>query len=131
MRVIAASVLFFEAIVVALAIPVAITLTDTDPAVAGVGGGLLALACVATAGMLRRPWGYQLGWALQVLVVACGFVVPAMFVLGVLFALLWGVGLHIGRKGEAVHARLAAEAAAAETERPAADPEPGEDGDHG
>lgn len=127
MRVIAASVLFFEAIVVALAIPVAITLADADPVVAGVGGGLLALACLVTAGLLRRPWGYRLGWALQVLVIACGLVVPVMFVLGAVFALLWGVGLQVGRKGEAVHAQLAAEAAAAEPGS-TAHPAPGAEG---
>jgi Protein of unknown function (DUF4233) len=123
MRVIAASVLFFEALVVALAIPVAITLSGTDPWTAGVVGGLLALACLAVAGMLRRPYGYRLGWVLQGLVVATGLVVPAMFFLGALFAVLWGVGLQVGRRGEEIHARLAEEAAAAEGRLP-----PGPDG---
>jgi hypothetical protein len=113
MRAIAASVLFFEALVVALAIPVAITLQDVDPLVAGLGGALLALACLVVAGLLQRPYGYRLGWGLQGLVVATGFVVPTMFFLGGLFALLWGVGLRVGRKGEEVHARLAEEAATA------------------
>ncbi|MDH4160523.1 MAG: DUF4233 domain-containing protein [Actinomycetota bacterium] len=119
MRAIAASVLVFEALVVALAIPVAITLSDTDPVAAIVGGGLVALACLVVAGMLRRPLGYQLGWGLQVVVVATGFVVPAMFFLGALFAVLWGVGLAVGRKGERIEAELRAQAEAA-------DPGPGE-----
>lgn len=125
MRAIAASVLFFEALVVALAIPVAITLQDTDPLVAGLGGGLLALACLVVAGLLRRPYGYQLGWVLQGFVVASGFVVPAMFFLGGLFALLWAVGLRVGRKGEEVQARLAAEAEAAAPPEPDDVAEPG------
>ena len=114
MRAIAASVLVFEALVVALAIPVAITLSDTDPVAAIVGGGLVALACLVVAGMLRRPLGYQLGWGLQVVVVATGFVVPAMFFLGALFAVLWGVGLAVGRKGERIEAELRAQAEAAD-----------------
>jgi hypothetical protein len=118
MRVIAASVLVFEALVVALAIPVAITLSGTEPWTAIVVGGLLALACLAVAGTLGRPSGYRLGWVLQGLVVATGFVVPAMFFLGALFALLWGVGLQVGRRGEEIHARLAEEAAAAESGSP-------------
>jgi hypothetical protein len=119
MRALAASVLFFEALVVALAIPVAITLSGTDPVVAGVGGAAIALACLVVAGMLRRPVGYRLGWVLQVVVVATGFVVPAMFFLGALFAVLWGVALAVGRKGERIEAQLRAQA-------DADDPGPGE-----
>lgn len=104
MRPIAASILVFEAIIVVLAIPVAISLGGVDPTVAGVGGGLLALACFATAGLLSRPWGYGVGWALQVVLVASGFVVTAMFILGGLFAVLWWVGLRVGRRGEELRA---------------------------
>lgn len=118
MRAIAASVLFFEALVVALAIPVAITLQDADPALAGLGGGLLALSCLVVAGLLRRPYGYRMGWVLQGFVVASGFVVPAMFFLGGLFAVLWAVGLRVGRKGEEVQARLVEEAEAAAAAEP-------------
>jgi hypothetical protein len=110
MRAIAASVLVFEALVVALAIPVAITLSGTDPALAGAGGAAIALACLVVAGMLRRPIGYQLGWGLQAVVIATGFVVPAMFFLGALFAVLWAVGLAVGRKGERIEAELRAAA---------------------
>lgn len=120
MRVIGASVLAFEALVVLLAIPVAVTLYDVDPWVAGLAGGLLALGCVITAGMLGRPAGFWVGWGLQVLVVASGFVVPAMFVLGGLFAALWGLGLRIGRKGEQARARLLAEGGP--PPKPGADP---------
>ena len=44
MRMFCASVLFFEAIVVGLAIPVALGLTDADPALVGWGFGALAVA---------------------------------------------------------------------------------------
>ena len=104
MRPIAASILVFEAIIVILAIPVAISLGDVDATVAGVGGGLLAAACVLTAGMLGRPWGYAVGWVIQGLLIASGFVVTAMFILGGLFAVLWFVGLRVGRRGEALRA---------------------------
>jgi hypothetical protein len=110
-RPIAASILVFEAIIVVMAIPVAISLGDVDPIVAGIGGGALALACVMTAGLLRRPWGYSLGWVLQVLLIASGFVVTAMFILGGLFAVLWFVGLRVGRRGEALRAERWADVA--------------------
>jgi hypothetical protein len=104
MRVIAASVLTFEAIIVVLAIPVAITLGDVDPAVAGVVGGALAVTCIVVAGMLRRPWGYTAGWIVQVLILLSGFVVHAMFFVGGLFVALWWIGLRVGQRGEELHA---------------------------
>ena len=104
-RAIAASVLIFEAIVVVLAIPVAISLGDVDPLVAGVGGGVVIALCFVAAAMLRtsggvRPWA---GWC-KLLLIASGFVVTAMFIVGGLFAALWVVGLRVGRRGEELHA---------------------------
>jgi len=60
------------------------------------------------AGLLRRPWGYALGSALQVPVVAAGFVVPAMFLLGAVFAGLWFFALYLGRRVEHLQAQRAA-----------------------
>jgi hypothetical protein len=104
MRVIAASVLSFEAVIVVLAIPVAITLSDVDAALAAGIGGALAIACVVVAGSLRRSWGYAAGWVVQALIVLSGFVVTAMFFVGGLFAALWYIGLLVGRRGEQLHA---------------------------
>ena len=104
MRVIAASVLAFEAIIVVLAIPVAITLGGVDPAVAGVVGGVLALLCIVIAGSLRRPWGYAAGWVAQALILMSGFVVHAMFFVGGMFVALWWIGLRVGRRGEELRA---------------------------
>jgi Protein of unknown function (DUF4233) len=104
MRVIAASVLAFEAIVVLLAIPVAVTLGGVEPALAITGGVALALLCVAAAGSLGRPWGYQAGWVVQGLVLASGLVVTSMFLVGGLFVGLWVIGLRVGRRGEQLHA---------------------------
>jgi hypothetical protein len=109
MRVIAASVLTFEAIVVVLAIPVAITLGGVDGSVAGVVGGALAVLCVVVAGSLRRPWGYAAGWAVQLLILLSGFVVHAMFFVGGLFVALWWIGLRVGARGEEVRAARWAE----------------------
>jgi hypothetical protein len=104
MRVIAASVLTFEGLIVLLAIPVAVTLGGVEPAVAIAGGLLLALTCLLVAGSLSRPWGYQAGWVVQGLVLASGLVVHAMFLVGGLFVALWVIGLRVGRRGEELHA---------------------------
>ncbi len=98
----AASVLTFEAIVVLFAPAVAIQLSGVRPAVAvGTGVGV-AVLCLLTAGLLRHRWAFALGSALQVAVVASGVVVPAMYVLGVIFAALWFFALHLGARAVAL-----------------------------
>jgi hypothetical protein len=99
-RALASSVLVFEAIVVLLAIPVALTLTDADRTLVLVGGAVLALTCLLLPAFLRRPGAYAIGWVVQLVLVLSGFVVPAMFVLGVLFAALWALGLRLATKAE-------------------------------
>jgi hypothetical protein len=108
-RGLAAAVLTFEAIVIGLAIPVAVAVAELDPSVAVPAGLGLALLCLVTAGLLRRPLGYRLGWAIQVAAVALGFVIPAMFFLGGLFAFLWFMALRLGGEVEAARARRAAQ----------------------
>lgn len=98
MRVLCAAVLAFESVVVALAIPVALTTQDADPWLAGLGGGLLAVSCVVVAGLLRHRWAYVAGTVIQGAAVASGLVVPAMFLLGGVFAVLWGVALYLGSR---------------------------------
>lgn len=105
MRRLLATVLTCEAIVIALAIPVAISVLDVDGRTAGLVCGGLAVAAVLVAGMLRYRWAIGAGSVLQVLMVAAGFMVPTMFFLGVLFGALWVTGIWLGRKVESVQAR--------------------------
>ena len=107
MRTMAAPVLFFEALIVALAIPVALALTDVSAAVVGWGFGALAVACLFCASQLRHPWAYGLGSVLQVLVLACGLLVPAMVILGLVFGALWVAALRYGRQVDLAKARRA------------------------
>ncbi len=107
-RAIAASTLVFESLVVFFAGLVAKELSSLSTGQAlGLAGGL-ALACLLTAGLLRYPFGYAVGSALQLAVVATGFWVPAMFFLGGVFAVLWFAGLRMGRRVEAEAAALRA-----------------------
>ena len=46
---------------------------------------------------------------MQVAAIALGFVVTTMFVLGVIFALLWGAALVLGRRVDAAKAQRAAD----------------------
>ena len=95
-----AAVLTLESIALGLTTPVLITISDVAVGTALVIGLGLAVACLVVAGMLRREWAYGLGWAIQVGAVALGFLVPLMFFLGGLFALLWATAYLLGRKIE-------------------------------
>lgn len=98
MRAVHSAILVFEAIVVGLAIPVAITLNGVPGAVAGAVGGVIAVSCLVAAGLLRSPIGYMIGSALQVVTFALGFAVPLMFVLGLAFGALWFYCLVLDRR---------------------------------
>jgi hypothetical protein len=90
--------LVLQAVVLFLTGVVTIGMTDIGAA-ASLGMGLgLAVLCVLAAGMLGRPFGYALGWLVQVVSIALGFVVPAMFFLGVVFAGLWAASYFLGIK---------------------------------
>ena len=88
-RSLASIVLGFETIVVFLGAMVAFGLGAASPLIALGGGAVLCLLFVAVIGLLRVTWSDPLGWGLQVVVLATGFLVPAMFFVGALFAAMW------------------------------------------
>lgn len=98
MRTLASSVLVGEAFVVFFATLVATDLSDIDDGALWLVGGGAAVACLLVAGLLRYQWAYIAGSLLQVLVIAAGVVVPVMFFLGAIFALLWGLAIYLGRR---------------------------------
>ena len=103
-RLFCATVLVAEAFVVFFGMLVASALTDLPQGVVLTAGLAAALACLLVAGMLGRPGAYAVGSVLQVLLVATGFVVPAMFVMGGLFAALWVTALVLARRVERIQA---------------------------
>ena len=93
----AASVLVTEALVVLFAGLVAYGLELAPTGAILGGGGALALVALLAAGLLRRGVvGYVMGSMLQLLIVAAGLVVPMMFGIGGIFAVLWVVSLRVG-----------------------------------
>ncbi|MGW0117110.1 DUF4233 domain-containing protein [Streptomyces sp. NPDC003327] len=74
--------------------------------------GIAMAVSVLLCGMITRPGGVQLGWALQVGLILSGFFVPTMFFLGVVFAALWWASVHYGRKIDDIKARWAESQAA-------------------
>lgn len=110
MRTLCASTLIGEFFVIGFAGLVAMKSDDlsvgTVWTVCGVGMLLSVLLC----GMLGRPGGVQLGWVLQIALVASGFFVPVMFILGLAFGGLWWASVYYGRKIDEAKARWAAQA---------------------
>ncbi len=101
LRRLCASVLVFEAIVLILAVPVAITTEHLGHGVAGGVGGGLALAAVVLAGLVGRVrWALIAGSVLQVLIIVAGIEVPALYVLGVIFAAFWFTGILMANRLE-------------------------------
>lgn len=101
LRQLCGTVLIMEAVVIGLAIPVAIVMEHVNRGVAGGIGGALAVCALLLSAVVGRPgmgWALWAGSALQVLVIAAGAVVPAMYILGAIFAALWVTGIWLARR---------------------------------
>jgi hypothetical protein len=97
-RAMCAGMLMLQAVVVFLTTPVLLVLTDVGTGL-GLALGLgLTLACIVAAGTMGRPFGGRLGWAVQLASVLMGFLVTAMFALGVVFGSLYAGSWYLGAK---------------------------------
>ncbi|MFJ9924759.1 DUF4233 domain-containing protein [Streptomyces misionensis] len=74
--------------------------------------GIAMVLCVLLCGVVTRPGGVALGWALQIALIASGVFVPTMYFMGALFAALWWASVHFGRKIDEAKARFAAQSGA-------------------
>ncbi len=93
MQKLAPIVLGFEAIVVFL---VGLTIFGLRQLPAGieqwwgiVGGAVLAIACIAIAGMITKPWALTAGWVVQAIVALSAFFVPAILLVVLIFGGMW------------------------------------------
>ncbi|MEV5337432.1 DUF4233 domain-containing protein [Streptomyces sp. NPDC052676] len=110
MRTLCSSTLIGEFFIIGFAGLVAMKEPDLSMSTVWTVSGIAMLLCLVLCGMVTRPGGVALGWALQIALIASGFVVPMMFVLGVVFAALWWASVHFGRKVDEAKARFAAQA---------------------
>ncbi|MFF1683907.1 MULTISPECIES: DUF4233 domain-containing protein [unclassified Streptomyces] len=112
MRMLCSSTLIGEFFIIAFAGLVAMKDPDLSDGVVWGVCGVAMLLSVLLCGMLGRRGGIEAGWVLQAALVASGFVVPMMFILGLCFAGLWWASVHFGRKIDEAKARWAAQAEA-------------------
>lgn len=98
-KVLSATTLGCEAFVVFFATLAAHALDPSGRGINWTMGLLLVAALALTAALLRGgfAWPYWLGLVLQVAMISYGLVVPAMFAVGGIFALIYVIGLVKGR----------------------------------
>ncbi|WP_394253393.1 DUF4233 domain-containing protein [Arthrobacter pityocampae] len=94
----ASTVLVLEAFVVFFATLAVFGLRrdEISPVLILTCGFLLSVVLVLTCAVLTRKWGIALGWFLQLVLIAGGFLEPVMFVVGLAFALTWLYGIRQG-----------------------------------
>jgi len=92
-----------------------------SPVLALGAGAVLALACIFTCALLKKPLGYAIGWALQVVFFLTGFLMPEMFFIGAAFAGTWWYAVSKGHAMDLETARRAREQAAWEAAHPVDD----------
>lgn len=82
-------VLGFELLIVFLGALVVFGLTALPAGLALGGGAVVVVLMIVAIGLLRFPVGIWLGWLVQLIVVAAGFLVPAFFIVGAIFTAMW------------------------------------------
>ncbi|MGW0333944.1 DUF4233 domain-containing protein [Streptomyces sp. NPDC003011] len=110
MRTLCASTLIGEVFIIGFAALVAMKDPGLSTSTVWTVSGIAMVLCLLLCGMVTRPGGVALGWALQIALIASGLIVSTMFFLGAVFAALWWASVHYGRKIDEAKARFAAQA---------------------
>lgn len=113
------TVLFLEAFV-ALFLGLALFGLNGKNPVFLIAAVVLAVLLIATCSVIGKKWGPAVGWILQLVLIAGGFWEPAMFVVGVLFAIAWWYALRTGGRIDRENTQRAKEQAKWDAEHPEA-----------
>ncbi|MET7284564.1 DUF4233 domain-containing protein [Streptomyces sp. NPDC005573] len=108
MRTLCSSTLIGEFFIIGFAGLVAMKDPDLSVSTVWLVSGIAMVLCVLLCGMVTRPGGVVLGWALQIALIVSGVFVPTMYFMGAVFAALWWASVHFGRKVDEAKARFAA-----------------------
>lgn len=74
-----------------------------------VGGSVLAVLMILTAGLLRHRWAIVLGWVLQVLLALGGFLVGTLLLVAIIFGVMYGYATIKGASLDRRNARRPAD----------------------
>ena len=100
MKVMGSAILFFEAIVLGLSIPISIVVYDVDKSLTLWVTFLLMLLCILAIGGVRhdRRAAITTGILVQLIIIGTGIWVRPMLFPGVLFLLIWGLAIVLSKK---------------------------------
>ena len=100
MKVMGSAILFFEAIVLGLSIPISIVVYDVDKSLTLWVTFLLMLLCILAIGGVRhdRRAAITTGIVVQLIMIGTGIWVRPMLFPGVLFLLIWGLAIVLSKK---------------------------------
>ena len=105
-------VLIMDAVLLFFVTLTAFGLKVVDPVTAFVGGGIFIVVLALASRVQRFAWGVWLGWVLQAAILALGFLLPIMFLVGAGFVALWVYCFIRARELDRLYDRAAAAAAA-------------------
>jgi len=106
MRILGASVLVMESMVMGFALLLAMKDSSTTALIIG---SLISLALFLSAGLLKKRVGWIIASLLQLAMAGYSVVVPSLSIIALIFIVLWGCAIYFGRKGEAIRRELVAE----------------------
>ena len=82
-------VLVLEAILIFFVTLTVFGLKVLDPVAAFSSGAILVVLLMVAALLLRYPWGIWIGWALQLVLVLSGILLPALYFVAAIFIAMW------------------------------------------
>jgi Protein of unknown function (DUF4233) len=101
-------VLTLEAILVFFIALTVYGLHALSPAEAFGGGAALAVVLLAATRVMRYSWGVWIGWLLQLVILATGLVLAALYIAALFFIAIWVFcfvrGRQIDRQNQALNA---------------------------
>lgn len=90
--------LLLEAILIFFVVMVAFGLRVLPPAVVFGGGAALFVILLVVGRLVRFAGGVWVGWALQVVLIVIGVLLPLMYFIGAVFCAIWIYCFLMGRK---------------------------------
>ena len=90
--------LLLEAVLVFFVVMVAYGLKVLPPGEVFGGGALLVVLLIVAGRLAGRAAGVWLGWVLQAALIAIGFLLPLMYFIGAIFAVIWIYCFITGRR---------------------------------
>lgn len=111
--------LLLEAVLVFFVVMVAYGLKVLPPGAVFGGGALLVVLLIVAGRLAGRAAGIWLGWVLQAALIAIGILLPLMYFIGAIFAVIWIYCFITGRRLDRQKATYLRDNPTSSTDQPA------------